>query len=183
MLEILETDRLLLRPPGAGDIRHFVVLLGDYEVSKNLGTVPHPYTEDDGCAFVVKARDNRAVGSGYGFVVLRKSDGALIGACGVHNRQDGNVFQFGYWLGRAFWGQGYATEAAARIVAFGFEQLHAERLMAWWMEDNSASGRVLEKLGCRNEGTTTRHSLSRGCAVICHKMALTKADFQARRAN
>ena len=55
MSVILETGRLLLRPPRAADISHFVPLLKDFDVAKNLSKVPHPYTEDDACAFLVSA--------------------------------------------------------------------------------------------------------------------------------
>jgi len=53
---LLETERLLLRPPKAADISQFVPLLNDFEVAKNLSRVPYPYTEDDACAFIVRMR-------------------------------------------------------------------------------------------------------------------------------
>lgn len=61
---ILQTERLLLRPLVAADISRFVPLLNDFDVSKNLAAAPYPYTEDDGYAFVVKASNSRAVGTG-----------------------------------------------------------------------------------------------------------------------
>jgi RimJ/RimL family protein N-acetyltransferase len=127
MTLILETERLLLRPPQAADIGHFVPLLNDFDVSRNLSRVPHPYTEDDGCAFVVKAADQRARGEHFTFAVLRKTDTAFIGMCGVHPALG---FEMGYWLGKPYWGQGYATEAAWRVAVFAFEVLAAERLVA-----------------------------------------------------
>ena len=172
---ILQTERLLLRPPQAADISRIVPLLGDFEVSRNLARTPHPYTEDDGCAFVVRAADLRERGVRYVFVVLRKCDAVLVGACGVENREP---HEFGYWLGRAYWGQGLATEAARAVVAFAFDTLKLERLEAGWFCDNPASGRVLQKLGCTEDGGGERSCLSRGHAVFCHKVVLTRTAFR-----
>ena len=174
---ILETERLLLRPPQAADIGHFVPLLNDFDVSRNLSRVPHPYTEDDGCAFVVRAADERSRGEHFTFSVLRKKDAAFLGMCGVHPARD---FEIGYWFGKPYWGQGYATEAASRVVVFAFDLLEAERLLAGWFEDNPASGRVLVKLGFRPAHTEERVSLSRGCAVYCHLMMIERSEFLQR---
>jgi RimJ/RimL family protein N-acetyltransferase len=177
MLHLLESERLLLRPPQAGDICHFVPLLNDFAVSRNLTRVPHPYTEDDGCAYIVRATDAWSNGEDYAFVILRKEDGARIGGCGVHPARDR---EFGYWLGRPFWGKGYATEAAARMLQFAFDELGLDSLNAGWVEDNPASGHVLDKLGCTPAGDEVRECLSRGTRVFCHKVAITRAAFAAK---
>src|SRR6185295_8825310 len=121
---ILETERLLLRPPRATDISYLVPLLNDYEVSKNLSPVPHPYTEDDACAFIVRMDYARRAGTDHAFaVVLRPS--CFIGVCGLH---PSGGWEFGYWYGKPYWGKGYATEAGRRVVAYAFDTLKAERL-------------------------------------------------------
>jgi len=170
----LETERLILRPPRAADIGRFVPLLNDFEVVKNLSRVPYPYSEDDGCAWILKSAWARARGEDYPFAILKKTDGAYLGACGYHPLPDGEI---GYWLGRPYWGKGYASEAVARLVLFVFEELGAEAIGAGWFQDNPASGRVLEKLGFEPAGGDTRACLSRGTAVFCHKVVLTRAAF------
>ena len=178
MCAVLETERLLLRPPRATDISRFVPLLNDLLVSKNLSRVPHPYTEDDGCAFILKVAQGWASREDLAFAILRKSDAAYIGTCGVHPSRG---WEFGYWLGRPYWGQGYATEAAARVVQFAFEELKAERLAAGWYFDNPASGRVLEKLGFVLEGEETRPCLARGGEVRCFLVVLDRAAYMTRK--
>ena len=178
MTRILETERLLLRPPRAADIGHFLPLLKDYDVAKNLSKVPHPYTEDNASAFIVYAANAWASGKDFIFAVLRKTPRAYIGTCGVHPEPD---WEFGYWFGKPYWGQGYASEATGRLVAFAFEELVADRLTAGWFHDNPASGRVLEKLGCATDGAEERLSLSRGCKVFCHKVVLTRAAYLRRK--
>jgi RimJ/RimL family protein N-acetyltransferase len=177
MSVILETARLLLRPPRATDISRFVPLLNDFDVSKNLSRVPHPYTEDDGCAFITIVAQGWASGEDLPFAILRKADGRFIGACGVHPSRN---WEFGYWIGKPFWGFGYATEATSRVVRFAFEELGTERLTAGWYFDNPASGNVLRKLGCEPDGEEERDCLSRGCKVFCHKVVLRRAAYERR---
>ena len=170
----MQTERLILRAPKPGDVPRFVPLLADYDIAKNLSTAPHPYTEEAGHAFVTGAAEKRAKGQAYSFAVLRKDDDAYVGACGVHPDRDWEV---GYWIGKPYWGLGYATEAARRVVRFAFEELNAEYLSAGWFHDNPASGRVLEKLGCVPIGAEERECQARGAATVCNRVTLTRARW------
>jgi [ribosomal protein S5]-alanine N-acetyltransferase len=179
----LETERLLLRPPHAADIAPMLPLIGEWEVAKNLGRAPHPYSQKDAEEFLARNIEARAKGTDYTFAIQRKWDGVFMGACGVHMRPAGH-FEFGYWLGKPFWRHGYATEAAKRLASFAFRELKIERITAGWFHDNPASGHVLEKLGCVAAGTEQRDCLARGHAVYCHVVSLTAADFaRARKAS
>ena len=174
---VLESERLSLRPPRPADIAAMVVWLGDYNVSKNLARVPFPYDEQDAETFVAGiGRDSHA----HVFSILRKCDGVFLGCIGL--RPDATGFEFGYWLGRPFWGQGYATEAAHRLVRFSFEALGLDTVRGSWFADNPASGHVLAKLGARHNGSRFRESRARGTKVLCHEMLLTRADFLRKRA-
>jgi [ribosomal protein S5]-alanine N-acetyltransferase len=177
MSDLLETERLLLRPPRAADISHFLPLINDFDVSKNLSRVPYPYTEDDGCAFIVAITRAIAVGTDHVFAILIKPD-VYIGTCGLHPERG---WELGYWLGKPYWGQGYATEAGGRVVAYAFEELNADALTASWFHDNPKSGRVLAKLGFQPVGEGEIACLSRGCAVNCHRVALDRATYMTRK--
>jgi len=171
---------LLLRLPQTEDVPFIASLIGDYDVAKNLSRVPHPYSEDDARGWVARAGEDRAKASDFPFAVTRKADRAYIGSCGLHLR-DGGLFEFGYWLGKPYWGQGYATEAAAAVCAFGFGELKATRLIAGFFHDNPASGHVLDKLGCTPDGAEQRDCLARGHAVYLHKVVLDAANFERRK--
>jgi [ribosomal protein S5]-alanine N-acetyltransferase len=177
----LETARLLLRPPERRDIPMLVPLIGEWEVAKNLSRVPHPYAEADAYHFFDQAQAKRANGTDFNFAILRKADVAYAGGCGVHLRENGK-WEFGYWIGKPFWGNGYATAAARRLVQFAFERLKIEVLTAGWFFDNPASGRVLEKLGCLPAGTEERECRSRGHTVVCNTVTLTRAQFEMKQA-
>ncbi len=172
----LETERLLLRPQETADIVLIVPLLNDYEVAKNLVFVPHPYTEDDAKDFVIKGEENRARGEAYPFAITLKADGALIGGSSLRLRDDG-AFELGYWLGRPYWGQGYASEAAKRMAGFAFRELKAPILRAGYFHDNPASGRILKKLGAIPAGAEHLDCLARGHPVYCYCVVLDRENF------
>ncbi len=175
----LESERLLLRPPELGDVESIVSWIGDYDVAKNLSKVPHPYGEKHAREHLARAGEQRAQGTDYVFAITRKSDSVYLGGCGLHLK-DGK-FEFGYWLGKPYWGLGYATEAARRLVGFAFRELKATEVWAGWFHDNPASGRVLEKLGCKPDGGGERDCLARGHSVYCHLVMLSREDFGRRR--
>jgi ribosomal-protein-alanine N-acetyltransferase len=169
---ILESERLILRPPSPSDITSITAWLGDYDVARMTSRAPHPYDEEDAEEFVAAGAPNR-------FVITRKGDGLFMGLAGLH-AEDGH--EFGYWLGKPFWGFGYATEAARRLVTYAFVTLELAEVHAGWFYDNPASGHVLAKLGARHNGSAMRECRARGMAVLCHDMLLTRADFLRKQA-
>jgi [ribosomal protein S5]-alanine N-acetyltransferase len=87
----------------------------------------------------------------------------VIGCCGIRRRTAGSrVADVGFELAPDCWGAGYATEAAARAVAFGFEDLGLHRIEAHCVRENAASAHVLEKLGMRREGLLREKEWFRG---------------------
>jgi len=175
---VLESERLILRPPRPLDIEAMAVWLSDYDVAKMTSRVPHPYGEEHAEEFLALAPDGRHV-----FVIERKGDGLFLGMTGLHPAGGPKSnYEFGYWLGKPFWGFGYATEAAHRLVRYAFEHLDQQTVQAGWFADNPASGHVLAKLGARHNGSKMRDCRARGRAVLCHDMLLTRADFLRKQA-
>ena len=84
---------------------------------------------------------------------MADSLGAL--ACGV--RRQHQHAELGYWLGVPYWGQGYATEAARELLRYGFEDAWSASHLRFAFQAESASGRVLAKLGMRYEGCQREH--------------------------
>jgi len=180
MNEELETERLLLRPVRADDLPWIAALMAEYDVAKNLSTAPHPYTLQDADVFYGRHSESRARGEAHVFVLVRKSDGTFIGKNGLHAK-DG-VVEMGYWLGKPYWGQGFATEAARRVLAFGFDEMKLERVVAGWFEDNAASGNVLAKLGFTATESVERNCLARRRTVRCNMLTLTREAFHLKQA-
>ena len=176
---ILETHRLRLRRPEARDLPAMVALADDFDVAKNLSSLPHPYTIRDGEDFLARIAEQHATGADFPFAITLRSNGAYMGGVGLHLRDNG-LFELGYWLGRPFWGRGYGTEAAGKLTSFAFSQLRAERIAAGYFHDNPASCHVLTKLGFVACGSEDRQSLARGHAVRCVDMILERENFTAR---
>jgi ribosomal-protein-alanine N-acetyltransferase len=179
--DILTTQRLRLCAPQESDVDAIMALLGDFDVARNLSSPPHPYREEHARAYIESSRANRLDGSGFNFAVCRQDDAALIGMIGTRSRESG-PFELGYWIGKPFWGHGYATEAGRRLVEFAFAELVLPQLIAGWFVDNPPSGRVLEKLGFVYDGEDERHSNARGEAVRSHRAILERARWEQLRA-
>ena len=102
-------------------------------------------------------------GVAYRFAVML--DDHLIGCADIDEIADGSG-DLGYWLDEKFWGRGLASEAAASVLHFALHVLGLVRLRSGHASDNPASGRVLEKLGFRLVGETTKWSRPRGEEIV-----------------
>ena len=136
---VLETERLVLRAPRIEDAKRVAVLVNDRRIAENTARIPHPYVVDDAHEWIDAAISQSAT------VYLITIGGKVIGACGLDLR-DG-VPELGYWIGVAFWGSGYATEAARGVIDHAFGKLGHEVVTAGARVSNPASRRVLEKCG------------------------------------
>jgi RimJ/RimL family protein N-acetyltransferase len=163
------TERLLLRPGWAEDAPALARAIADESIVRNLATAPWPYGLDEARAFLDAAKDPVLPT----FLLMRRTDGApeLVGCAGFGRKPNGAV-EIGYWIARAHWGQGYATEAGRQLVEIA-RTIGLCRLEAAHFIDNPASGRVLEKLGFRATGRTApRHSWARRGAQLAKLFTL-----------
>jgi RimJ/RimL family protein N-acetyltransferase len=133
----IRTSRLTLRPPLARDVTGLVVGLGNLNVARWTGRVPHPYGHEDAKAFLAHASEARE--TALILVIVRDDD--LIGGIGIENGE------LGYWLAEPHWGRGYGREAARAITDHAFLQTGADSLIASYQKGNEASRRILLGLG------------------------------------
>lgn len=159
----LRTRRLLLRAFRPSDAPRVQSLAGDEDVAATTANIPHPYEDGVAEAWISGHAERRARGEGVVFAIELTSSGeGLIGAVGLELDLPHERAEMGYWIGKPYWGRGYATEAASAVLRYGFEELSLERIHAHHFASNPASGRVLEKIGMRYEGCLRRHVLKRG---------------------
>ncbi len=175
----LETPRLQLRPPEDRDAPSITALVGEWDVAKNLSRVPYPYARAHADDYLARQPESRAKGTDFNFAIVRKAGEMFMGVVGLHLRERG--FEIGYWLGRPYWAQGYATEAARKVCAFAFHHLEAGKLEAGYFHDNPASGRVLKKIGFVPDGAVQLDCLARGHQVYCHRLVLNREDFAQKK--
>ncbi len=157
----IETKRLVMGPFVDDDIDRRVVLANDIDVARMVTRMPHPYTRKDAIDWVATHDAGREAGTDYAFAINRKGDG-LIGSVGLHKKGN-TLFDLGYWIGKPYWGHGYASEAAIAVMDWGRKSLGLREVTACYFTDNPASGRVLEKAGFVHTGTDGNcHSIGRG---------------------
>lgn len=164
-MAVLETPRLFLRPYDMSDAEAVFAVFGDPEVMRYIGTAGPDQTVEQ-----TRVRLQRYVGyqreEGLGFrVVIEKASGRIIGDCGLKRLEDGPTIEVGWRFARARWGHGYATEAAAETLTFGFETLGLTRVVAVIQPENGASRRVAEKCGMRLSGPGRHY----GCEVVVYE--------------
>jgi [ribosomal protein S5]-alanine N-acetyltransferase len=172
----LETLRLKLRPYTEADIPELLPLIGTREVAATTLRIAHPYTEQDAQAFLELAKDPDKLW----LAITLRSDGRQIGGIGLRVEKQHQHAELGYWLGVPFWGHGYATEAAAEIVRYGFETLALHRIFASHFKQNPASGRILKKVGMKYEGCQREHLLKWDRFVDSELYGLLRREWEAR---
>jgi RimJ/RimL family protein N-acetyltransferase len=140
VVPVLATARLELRAPRRSDCNAIATLVNDRRIAANTARIPYPYAIEDAEQFVASV--NKREGEACFVITL---DGTPIGMCSVDLREDG--LELGYWLGVAYWGHGFATEAARALIDHAFGDLEHETLISGARVNNPASRRVLEKCG------------------------------------
>ncbi len=173
----IETERLRLRPFRPADVDdHHRLVYGAAEAMRYIGdgTVKtHEATAKLIAEFI-------AYGESHPFsiwAVERKDDGTFMGQCGLINLDNTSEVELVYAFGKPFWGQGYATEAAAASLRYGLEHAGLDYLLALAYLDNKASQRVMEKIGMQHQGSTDQyHNLT----LVLYR--LNRADFTPNNA-
>lgn len=144
---MIETARLVLRPPGPGDREALVAILSDPVVMADLFP-----GQDRAGAEASLARHDGYRGEGLGFLAVeRREDGAIIGFCGLKpgapNSPIAGMVEAGWITGQAWWGQGYAQEAMAAVIDDAWDWLDADRIVAITSAVNEKSQKLMVRLG------------------------------------
>jgi ribosomal-protein-alanine N-acetyltransferase len=149
----LLTYRLTLRPFSLSDASRVQELAGEWEVVQTTLNLPYPYENGMAEQWISTHLQAFEIGQGVTFAIELRIESLLIGAIGLSTNKVHQWAELGYWIGKPYWNQGYCTEAAKEVLRYGFEELKLNRIQARHMAKNAASGRVMEKIGMRLEGT------------------------------
>ena len=154
----IETDRLILRPVKTNDAPAIEVGASDFEIADTMISIPHPYPNDEAKRFVESKLAIMEECRGATFCILEKGQSGYHGFVGIAELRDFEVdehscqAEVSFWTCKEKWGKGYMSEAVPLVLDYGFNQLKLNRLYAYHMVRNPASGRVLEKNGFTKEG-------------------------------
>jgi RimJ/RimL family protein N-acetyltransferase len=164
----IQTERLRLRAPEERDVAAVTQLAGDYAICSMTTRMPFPYAEEDARAFVrlTSQQDRRRDNA---FVIEHLEEGT-VGCIGFHQPENARL-ELGYWIGRPYWGRGFATEATCAALAWARDAWRRTVVTAGHFADNDASGQVLIKSGFLYTGEIQhRHSHARGAIAPTRMM-------------
>ena len=178
----IRTARLSLREFVASDFQAVHAYSSDPRVTRYLFFGPR---DEDSTADYLEgllASQRERPRTRFELAVEEISSGKVIGACDL-SFIERNVVDLGYMLGIDSWGQGYATEIALALIDAAFFDLRAERVISTVDINNSASIRVLEKIGMRWEAVFRKHRRAKNRWWDCHLFIMPREVWEASRAN
>jgi 8-oxo-dGTP diphosphatase len=179
----LVTDRLVLRLPRAEDAAAIVPHAGDWAVARYTASIPHPLTEEAARAWLAVGAETRAKGAGLHLIMTDRADGSLKGVIGLGWGKTWPEAEVGFWVAPPVQGRGVATEALRAVLALAFETVGLAAVFASTKPENTASRRVLEKVGLRSDGRRVRvEAVARGEVWDHERLSIDRAAWEADRA-
>ena len=171
----LSTERLLLRPIRLTDIAEVIEYSMVDDFSRHFGYFSVEHVEAFVAQNVLAPWD---VGPRFSIVL----DSKVIGGIGLTIDKKNKIAEIAYSMAKEHWGKGIITEAARRVVRWGFEELGLEKIYAHSDVLNVGSWHVMEKLGMTREGLLSGHSLARGVRHDDVYYGLLCEDWEASKA-
>lgn len=156
-LPILRCKRLILRPFKLSDGERVQELAGSKEVASTTLNIPYPYKDGVAEEWIQGHEDSFVNDQSISLAICLKDSNILIGAIGLVIYRSDSKASLGYWIGKQYWNNGYCTEAARSLMAYGFEKMNLHKIYATHLSHNPASGKVMQKLGMKQEGIFRDH--------------------------
>ncbi|GAA1228220.1 GNAT family N-acetyltransferase [Kitasatospora nipponensis] len=174
---VLETERLILRPPVGEDVDAVFTACQDEQIQR-WTVVPSPYRRADAEFFVEQlAPDGWRTGRQATWCVLEKETGALVGTQSLTTRAPGAA-EVGFWGTADSRGRGYAVEALLAVARWGFAERAVRRLEWVAYVGNEPSRAVARRAGFTLEGTLRSYAPQRGEYRDCWVASLLPADLE-----
>ena len=140
----IKTERLIIKSPQIDDGVELTELINDKSVIKWLSDIPFPYTLRHAEEFIERSQEKALKNESYNFMIFQNNK--MLGGIGLTEFTNQSC-ELGYWLGKKYWRNGFATEAVTSILDFGFVQLNLKEVFASYKIGNEGSKRVLMKCG------------------------------------
>ncbi len=157
-------------------------LAGQREIADTMISVPHPFTDQYAADWISGHAAAYERDEALHFAITLINGALLAGAIELRaiNREHSHA-EMSCWIGLEWWGKGFATEAGLAVLRHGFEHLGLNRIMAFHMVRNAASGRALKKLGMRPEGLLRQCVRKWGRFEDVVPMAILREDWDRNR--
>ena len=180
MEQIIKTARLTLRPLELLDASRVMELAGDERIAATTLHVPHPYLPgmaEDWIKDCIKAWEENLR---FTYAICESQCDIMIGVCSLAYHNQHKTAELAYWIGSAYWNKGYGTEAGRVLVLHAFETLDINKVYAAHFGSNPASGRLMQKLGMREEGVLRKHVMKWGHSEDLIYYGLLRDEFGIR---
>jgi [ribosomal protein S5]-alanine N-acetyltransferase len=177
LFKVLHTERLVLRPFSKSDAPSVQNLANNKEVAEIIG-LPQPYLLKHALDWIEIQPGLFKQENEYPLAIVQKRTDDLVGTITLRVDKDNQKGELGYWIGRPFWGKGFATEAVKRMVFFGIEELELNKIWATSLSRNIGSITVLQKAGLVKEGVLKQDRLISGVFQDFEIFGIVKKDFE-----
>ncbi|XXM71101.1 GNAT family N-acetyltransferase [Lysinibacillus sphaericus] len=161
MIQILHSERLVLRAFSKDDASEIQNLANNKDVADIIG-LPQPYLLKHALEWIEIQPELIQLGTEYPLAIVETMSNELVGTITLRVDKEHLKGELGYWIGRPYWGKGFATEAVKRMISFGFQDLGLNKVWASALSRNQASIAVLQKAGLLKEGTLKQDRLISG---------------------
>ena len=162
----LFTERLRLRTPSFLDVHDVFDFCSDPASCKYADWYPHK-NKSETREYIAWLK-RKAGDKSYTWVIEHREDERVIGTISIVDTDySGKIFTVGYTLSRFYQHKGYATEALKALIDYLFKELFAERIQAKVIPENSASCKLLERVGFKKEATLKKGAFCKnGCVDV-----------------
>lgn len=177
----IATERLLIRSVGPSDVEAIARHLRDLDVSRWLARVPHPYGLAEARALVGHVQVADTAGTAVTLAIVPREGetaGEAVGIVAIHGLD--RLPEFGYWIGKAYWGRGLMTEATEAAMRWIYGNLAVDEIASGAFVGNDASLRIQDRLGFRVTGRSRRECQALGCELDHIDTRLTRMAFDSR---
>jgi [ribosomal protein S5]-alanine N-acetyltransferase len=178
----LTTKRLTLRPLVLEDAWDVERLAGMREIADTTLNIPHPYPVGAATRWIETHAPAWAAGTGVTYAIVETSNGKLAGVVSLMQiHREHRRAELGYWIAVDRWNKGFATEASASILDFGFQSLGLHRIESTHFVRNPASGKVMQKLGMTQEGIARDSAVKWDHFESLVRYAILEPEWKVRR--
>ena len=177
MIPKLKTERLILRPFNLKDAKQVQELAGDPSISNTTLNIPYPYEDGIAEIWISNHEEKFEKKEELTLAITLNDEKKIIGAIGLKINLNFNNAELGYWIGKDYWNNGYATEAAVAVIKFGFNKLMLNKIFAHYLARNTSSGKVMQKIGMVEEGLFKQHVIKNGIYEDIIHYAILKDEY------
>ncbi len=159
-------------------IPEIVKQASDKEIANNTLNFSYPYSDEDAVSWINMHIEGFKNESRYAFAIYNIETDEFIGGVSLGIDKANNKAELGYWIGKSFRNNGFASEAAKRVIQYGFEELKLNKILATHFLFNPASGRVLQKIGMQKEGELRENYLKNNKYEDVALYSILKSEYE-----